>query len=429
MRNRSAVAPAAHRGSRRGAVGAPVRGVRDAAQQGGAGSREEHVRVPVRGRAHRDPLRRRRSPAADAGRQSRVALPDSRGVRRPVFQRQHGASRQGHGPAARAATASRRGSTIASRSWRRRSSGADDGALPARRRHRHRRHGRRRRAKPRARRRRDVRAGHPAPRRRRARSGMAPRLATRPRRSHAAATSSSCWSSTRTRSKRVLFGADGVAHAAARDRVVLVSSTVDPAYVAALGAAACRAHGIALLDAPVSGGPAKAAAGTMTMMVSGDAEALAPRARCPRPHRRPRVRAGTARRATRRRSRSSTTCSPARTSRPAPRPSRSAQAAGLDLERVRDVVNASSGGSWIFADRVARALDGDLAPRAAVTLLAKDVGIAATLAERLDVDAPFARLATPAFAAAVAAGRGDDDDAVLVRLALDAAPRRGDASR
>ena len=81
-----------------------------------------------------------------------------------------------------------------------------------------------------------------------------------------------------------------------------------------------------------------------------------------------------------------------------------AQAAGLDLERVRDVVNASSGGSWIFADRIARALAGDLAPRAAVTLLAKDVGIAATLAERLDVDAPFTRLASKAFAAAVGGG-------------------------
>ncbi len=66
---------------------------------------------------------------------------------------------------------------------------------------------------------------------------------------------------------------------------------------------------------------------------------------------------------------------------------------------------------------------GDLAPRAAVTLLAKDVGIAAALAERLGVDAPFTRLASKAFAAAVAAGRGEDDDAVLMRLALDAAAR------
>lgn len=219
----------------------------------------------------------------------------------------------------------------------------------------------------------------------------------------------------------VLFGADGVARAAARDRIVLVSSTVDPAYVAAL-ASRLAAVDLTLLDAPVSGGPAKAAAGTMTMMVSGDAQALA-------------------------RAQSVLDRIAGRVFELGPRPGDAstfkivnnllaganlaagaealalAQAAGLDLERVRDVVNASSGGSWIFADRVPRALTGDFAPRAAVTLLAKDVGIAATLAERLDVDAPFTRLAAQAFAAAVAAGRGEDDDAVLMRLALDAAAR------
>jgi 3-hydroxyisobutyrate dehydrogenase-like beta-hydroxyacid dehydrogenase len=100
-----------------------------------------------------------------------------------------------------------------------------------------------------------------------------------------------------------------------------------------------------------------------------------------------------------------------------------AQAAGLDLELVRDVINASSGGSWIFADRIARALYNDLAPRAAVRLLAKDVAIAAALAERLHVDAPISKLASGTFSAAVAAGHAEDDDAVLMRLAISAAPR------
>ena len=223
----------------------------------------------------------------------------------------------------------------------------------------------------------------------------------------------------------VLFGGDGVAHAAARDRVVLVSSTVDPAYVTAL-APRLAAADIALLDAPVSGGPAKAAAGTMTMMVSGDTEAQG------------RVRAvldriaGSVFELGPRAGDASTfkivnnLLAGANLAAGAEALAL-AQAAGLNLERVRDVVNASSGGSWIFADRIARALTGDLAPRAAVTLLAKDVGIAATLAEHLAVDAPFARLASRAFNAAVAAGRGDDDDAVLMRLALDAARRRSDA--
>jgi 3-hydroxyisobutyrate dehydrogenase-like beta-hydroxyacid dehydrogenase len=98
-----------------------------------------------------------------------------------------------------------------------------------------------------------------------------------------------------------------------------------------------------------------------------------------------------------------------------------ARAAGLDLRQVFDVVTASSGASWMFGDRVPRALDGDYAPRAAAKLLDKDSGIAAALAERLDVEAPFTRLAHQAFAAAIAEGCGEDDDAVLIRRALEAA--------
>ena len=219
----------------------------------------------------------------------------------------------------------------------------------------------------------------------------------------------------------VLFAADGVASAGTRDRVVLVSSTVDPLYVNEL-APRLGAAGIALLDAPVSGGPAKAATGTMTMMVSGDTDALA-RARGVLDRIAGHVfvlgsRAGDA----------STfkivnNLLAGANLAAAAEALAVAQASGLDLAKVRDIVNASSGGSWIFADRIARALDNDLQPRAAVKLLAKDVAIAAQLAARLHVDAPFSTLASRAFAAAVAAGHAEDDDAVLMRLALEAVQR------
>jgi len=222
----------------------------------------------------------------------------------------------------------------------------------------------------------------------------------------------------------VLFGTDGVARAGSRDRVVLVSSTVDPSYVKSL-APRLAAAGVALLDAPVSGGPVKAAGGTMTMMVSGDPAALA-RARPVLDRIAGRVfelgsRAGDA----------STfkivnNLLAGANLAAAAEALALASAASLDLERVRDVVNASSGGSWIFADRIERALTADLEPRAAVKLLAKDVAIAAALAKRLDVDAPFSKLASRAFAAAVAAGHAEDDDAVLMRLALDASSRSDD---
>ena len=224
------------------------------------------------------------------------------------------------------------------------------------------------------------------------------------------------------RSKRSCSVADGVIAAPPRHRIVLASSTVDPVYVAAL-APRLATHGIALLDAPVSGGPAKAAAGTMTMMVSGDAEAFA------------QVRAILERVTGRlfplgNRPGDASTFKIVNNLLAAANLAAGAEAlalaraAGLDLRQAFDVVAASSGASWILGDRVPRALAGDYAPRAAARLLDKDVGIAVALAGRLGVDAPFARLASKAFAAAIEAGRGDDDDAVLVRLAIDAAARQ-----
>jgi 3-hydroxyisobutyrate dehydrogenase-like beta-hydroxyacid dehydrogenase len=101
-----------------------------------------------------------------------------------------------------------------------------------------------------------------------------------------------------------------------------------------------------------------------------------------------------------------------------------AEAAGIDLRKVFEVVGASSGASWIFTDRVPRALDGDYAPRAAATMLGKDSGIAVALADRFGVDAPLTRVAHAAFVAAIDAGCADEDDAVVVRRALEAVRRR-----
>jgi 3-hydroxyisobutyrate dehydrogenase-like beta-hydroxyacid dehydrogenase len=93
-----------------------------------------------------------------------------------------------------------------------------------------------------------------------------------------------------------------------------------------------------------------------------------------------------------------------------------ARKAGLDLAQVVAVIGASSGASWMFADRMPRALAGDYAPRAAAKILAKDVGIAADFAARLGCDAPFATATLAAFEATLAAGFGDEDDAAIAKL-------------
>lgn len=71
----------------------------------------------------------------------------------------------------------------------------------------------------------------------------------------------------------VLEGPDGVLAGAAAGTVVAVHSTVLPRNVVAWGAAAAE-RGVRLLDACVTGGDQRAAAGEITYLVGGDADAL-----------------------------------------------------------------------------------------------------------------------------------------------------------
>jgi 3-hydroxyisobutyrate dehydrogenase len=214
----------------------------------------------------------------------------------------------------------------------------------------------------------------------------------------------------------VLFAEDGVAGAAAPGTIVCVSSTVDPQVPPSL-VARLSDSGIALLDAPVSGGPAKAADGTMTMMLSGDPAASA------------RAKPMLAR-ITGRLFALGPRAGDASTFKivnnllagvhlaAAAEAIAIAHAAGIDVRTLADVVGASSGASWMFADRVPRALADDLQPpRAAAKILTKDVNIAADVAARLGVDAPLTRAALAAYVDAVTAGLGEDDDAVLIQRA------------
>jgi 3-hydroxyisobutyrate dehydrogenase len=74
-------------------------------------------------------------------------------------------------------------------------------------------------------------------------------------------------------SRQVWLG-EGGALASARKEVVLVeSSTLSHAWVRELAGLAAE-RGLALLDAPVNGGPSVAAAGQLKMMVGGEAEVL-----------------------------------------------------------------------------------------------------------------------------------------------------------
>ena len=73
--------------------------------------------------------------------------------------------------------------------------------------------------------------------------------------------------------REVYLGPDGVLAAAGSDALLIDSSTIDVETARAVAAAA-QAKGIAMLDAPVSGGVSGAQAGTLTFMVGGGAAAF-----------------------------------------------------------------------------------------------------------------------------------------------------------
>jgi L-threonate 2-dehydrogenase len=216
-----------------------------------------------------------------------------------------------------------------------------------------------------------------------------------------------------TQVEEVLFGTEGAAPVLRKGSVVILSSTLAPDYVEAL-APRLAALQLGLLDAPVSGGPARAAAGTMTIMVAGPSDAYQ---RCA-----PLLESisgklfhlgdfpGTA-------SKMKLVNNLLAGVNVAAAAEAMALAirVGLDPRMVFDVVNESSGASWMFRDRMARVLQGDYAPRAALPILTKDLGLAGDLSGENEFPLNLGRRAHEIFSAASKASYGDEDDAALIK--------------
>jgi 3-hydroxyisobutyrate dehydrogenase-like beta-hydroxyacid dehydrogenase len=88
---------------------------------------------------------------------------------------------------------------------------------------------------------------------------------------------------------------------------------------------------------------------------------------------------------------------------------------GLDLRQAADVVSASSGASWIFDDRMPRALAGDYAPRAAARVLLKDIGLFVHAARGFGFSAPMAECARDVFLDTCERGFSEEDDAAVLK--------------
>lgn len=214
----------------------------------------------------------------------------------------------------------------------------------------------------------------------------------------------------------VVFGADGAAQAMrakAAPGVFVMCSTVAPRYAATL-ADRLNAEGIAMLDAPISGGPARAHAGALSMMLSGasaDIERCQPVLAAMADRRfHISARAGDGSRA-----KIVNNMLAGVNLAAACEAMALGLKLGLEAKTLHDVVCASSGGSWMFGDRMPRVLSGDYAPKAALKILTKDLSLLLEAAADAGCPVELAAAAHRAYADAVSQGLGAEDDAALIK--------------
>ena len=210
----------------------------------------------------------------------------------------------------------------------------------------------------------------------------------------------------------VLFGPDGVASGAASGALVVDMSTISPSATRDF-AARLAEGGVAMLDAPVSGGSEGAKKGTLTIFVGGDAADLE-RAR-------PALGAmGT----------TITLVGPIGSGQAVKAVNQVILAgtylgvaegivlaikAGLDVEQVVGALSGGAAQSWVLANRSGRMLENDYPLGFKVALHRKDLGIALQLARETGTSLPISALCEQIEAGLIGQGHADDDMSAVAR--------------
>ncbi len=214
--------------------------------------------------------------------------------------------------------------------------------------------------------------------------------------------------------EQVLFGPDGAAAAMRPGSLFIMCSTVDPQVSVALETR-LAAMGLLYLDAPISGGAAKAASGEMTMMTAGTPAAYA--------------KAGGALGAM--------AAKVYQLGHQAGNGSKvkiinqllagvhiaaAAEAMALGLrvgvaaEDLYEVITHSAGNSWMFENRMAHVLAADYTPLSAVDIFVKDLGLVLDTARASKFPLPLSATAHQMFLQASSAGHGREDDSAVIKI-------------
>lgn len=212
----------------------------------------------------------------------------------------------------------------------------------------------------------------------------------------------------------VLFGDDALADKLKPGTAVMVSSTIAAQDAKRFGEA-LAARGLIMLDAPVSGGAAKAAAGEMTVMAAGSDEAFA--------RLQPVLDAAAGKVY-----RCGTEIGQGATVKiihqllagvhiaAGAEAMALAAKAGIPLDLMYDVVTHAAGNSWMFENRMKHVVEGDYTPLSMVDIFVKDLGLVTDTGKALHFPLPLASTAFNMFTEASNAGYGKEDDSAVIKI-------------
>lgn len=212
----------------------------------------------------------------------------------------------------------------------------------------------------------------------------------------------------------VLFGAGGVAKHLPKGAVVMACATVPPAFARDM-AARCMALGLHYLDAPISGGSAKAAAGRLSVMASGTPAAFAAAA--------PVLKAtsetvfelgdsagaGSAMKAVNQLLAGVHIAAMAEAMT-------FGMTQGVTPDKFLEVISKCAGTSWMLENRAPHIVAGDYTPHSSVNIWPKDLGIVLDIARDAKFAAPITAAAMQQFLAAAGQGLGAEDDAAVAKV-------------
>ncbi len=212
----------------------------------------------------------------------------------------------------------------------------------------------------------------------------------------------------------VLFGAGGAAAAMKSGSVFVMCSTVDPNWSISLEQR-LDALGIHYIDAPISGGAAKAASGQMTVMSSARPEAYAKAGAVLDAMAGKVYRLGDSAGA-------GSKVKIINQLLAGVHIAAAAEAMALGLregvapDALYEVITHSAGNSWMFENRMAHVLAADYTPLSAVDIFVKDLGLVLDTARASKFPLPLASTAHQMFMQASTAGYGREDDSAVIKI-------------